>query len=185
MMNDIVNKKEADGMNRREQLTLELREDIGTAILELMRAKPLEKITVDELSAKANVGRATFYRQFSSKQEAISYKLNQDWQKFIMKNKINFETTPPLDYSKKYFEFLYSLRDINKLLTDNNCKYCIFDAMRYSFENINEKTNKKEYYHDHFRAYGLLGLVEGWMDANYDLSVDEMAKLAVEYFYKV
>lgn len=88
MMNDIVNKKEADGMNRREQLTLELREDIGTAILELMRAKPLEKITVDELSAKANVGRATFYRQFSSKQEAISYKLNQDWQKFIMKNKI-------------------------------------------------------------------------------------------------
>ena len=61
-------------MNRREMLTLELREDIGSAILDLMREKPLDKITVDEFSERANVGRATFYRQFGSKEEAISYK---------------------------------------------------------------------------------------------------------------
>lgn len=172
-------------MNRREQLTLELREDIGSAILDLMKEKPLEKITVDELTQKANVGRVTFYRQFHSKQEAISWKLNQEWVRFAEKHKLSFETTEPKKYAKGFFKFIYSLRETNALLIENNCKYCIFDAMRYSFENINEKANTKEYYHDHFRAYGLLGLVEGWIDAGYDLTIDEMADLTVDYFYTV
>ena len=57
--------------------------------------------------------------------------------------------------------------------------------MRYSFENMDSGADAKEYYHDHFRAYGLLGLVEGWIDAGYDLSIDEMADLTAAYFYKV
>ena len=48
---------------------MELREDIGAAILELMKEKPLEKITIDEISSLANVGRVTFYCQFKSKDE--------------------------------------------------------------------------------------------------------------------
>ena len=39
-------------MNRREQLTLDLREDIGSAILQLMREKPLDKITVDDFQKR-------------------------------------------------------------------------------------------------------------------------------------
>ena len=172
-------------MNRREQLTLELREDIGAAIIDLMKEKPLNKITVDELTQKANVGRVPFYRQFHSKQEAVSYKLNRDWGRFAQKNKLDFQTSAPKEYALGFFKFIYSLRKTNALLIENDCKYCIFDAMRYAFENINEKTNTKEYYHDHFRAYGLLGLVEGWIDAGYDLTIDEMADLTVEYFYRV
>ena len=172
-------------MNRREMLTLELREDIGQAIIDLMKEKPLEKITVDEFSEKANVSRATFYRQFHSKEEAISYKLNRDWAHFAKKRGYTFEETAPKEFSKAFFEFIYSIRETNSLLIENGCEHCIFDATRLAFENINEKTNRKEYYHDHFRAYGLLGLVEGWIDADYDLTIDEMADLVVEYFYKV
>ena len=172
-------------MNRREMLTLKLRDDIGSAILDLMREKPLDKITVDEFSERANVGRATFYRQFGSKEEAISYKLNRDWAHFAEKKGLTFEETPPKEFSKAFFEFIYSIRETNALLIENGCEHCISDAMRLAFENINEKTNTKEYYHDRFRAYGLLGLVEGWIEADYDLTVDEMADLAVDFFYKV
>lgn len=172
-------------MNRREKLTIELREDIGEAILSLMKEKPLDKITVDEIAKMADVGRVTFYRQFSSKQEAISYKLHRDWLKFEKEQDVTFETAAPLTYATVFFKFIYSIRDTNANLIKNNCKYCIFDAMRYSFENINDSTNSKEYYHDLFRAYGLLGLVEGWIDAEYDLSIDEISGLAVKYFYKV
>lgn len=172
-------------MNRREQLTLDLREDIGSAILQLMREKPLDKITVDELSEKANVGRATFYRQFHSRQEAISWKLNREWIRYAEEHQLNFEGSAPADYAGGFFAFIYSLRETNALLIKNSCKHCIFDAMRYSFENMDSGTDTKEYYHDHFRAYGLLGLVEGWIDAGYDLSIDEMADLTVEYFYRV
>ncbi|MEE3393407.1 MAG: TetR/AcrR family transcriptional regulator [Lachnospiraceae bacterium] len=172
-------------MNRRELLTLELREDIGQAILDMMKEKPLEKITVDDFSEKANVGRATFYRQFHSKEEAISYKLNRSLAHFAEKRGYTFKGTASKEFSKAFFEFIYSIRETNSLLIENGCEHCIFDAMRLTFENMNEQTNKKEYYHDHFRAYGLLGLVEGWIDADYDLAIDEMANLAVDYFYKV
>ena len=172
-------------MNRREQLTLDLREDIGSAILQLMREKPLDKITVDELSEKANVGRATFYRQFHSRQEAISWKLHQEWGRYAEQHKLHFQTSASADYARGFFAFIYSLRETNALLIKNSCKYCIFDAMRYSFENMDSGADAKEYYHDHFRAYGLLGLVEGWIDAGYDLSIDEMADLTAAYFYKV
>lgn len=172
-------------MNRRELLTLQLREDIGSAILDLMREKPLDKITVDEISEKANVGRATFYRQFGSREEAISYRLNQEWIHFAKARGYTFEGTRPKDFSKAFFEFIYSLRETNALLIANSRKHCIADAMRMAFKNINDQTDKKEYYHDHFRAYGLVGLVEGWIDADYDLSIDEMAELAADFFYKV
>lgn len=172
-------------MNRREQLTIKLREDIGGAILELMREKPLERITVDELTRRANVGRVTYYRQFHSRQEAISYRLNRDWVRYARERDLHFETTPPLEYARAFFSFIYSLRETNWLLIENSCQSCIFDAMRYSFENLSEAVSTKEYYHDHFRAYGLLGLVEGWIQAGYDLTVDEMAELTTEYFYRV
>lgn len=172
-------------MNRRELLTLQLREDIGSAILDLMREKPLDKITVDEISERANVGRATFYRQFGSREEAISYKLYRDWIHFEEAQGIRFEDTSPKEFSKAFFEFIYSLRETNALLIANSRRHCISDAMRLAFENINNQANKKEYYHDHFRAYGLAGLIEGWIDADYDLTIDEMADLAVDFFYKV
>lgn len=172
-------------MNRREQLTLELRKDIGAAIIELMKEKPLDKITVDEISARANVGRATYYRQFQSKQEAISYKLHQDFLKYECERGISYETTRPAEYSQAFFGFIYSLRETNHLLIDNGCGYCIIDAMRYSFADIKNSSNMEAYYRDHFRAYGLLGMIEGWIEADYQPQTEEIAKLAMEYFYKI
>ena len=40
---------------------------MGTALLALMKQKPFEKITADEIAAKAGVGRVTYFRNFSSK----------------------------------------------------------------------------------------------------------------------
>lgn len=59
------------------------------------------------------------------------------------------------------------------------------DAMQYSFANINNRTNEREFYRDHFRAYGLLGIVDGWIESEYDLSIDDISQLVVEYFYKI
>lgn len=172
-------------MSRREKLTIELKEDIGAAILELMQEKSFDKITVDELTKKADVGRVTFYRQFKSKQEAIAFKLERDWEKYGEEKNLNFETTPPQEFAEAFFEFFYSLKDINDLLIKNDLRSCILDAMRIAFKNIENTENKKEYYREHFLAYGLLGLVDGWIDAGYDLSIKKISKIALETFYKV
>ena len=51
-----------------------LKECIADALLVLIKDKPIEKVTVDELIKKAGVGRATYFRAFNSKSEAITFK---------------------------------------------------------------------------------------------------------------
>jgi len=91
-------------LNRRKLISIELKEAMGEALLKLIKEKPLDKITVDEFTKEANVGRVTYYRQFKSKQDVISYKLNRDWLKYSEKNNLSFDKMNPLDYSAVLFQ---------------------------------------------------------------------------------
>ena len=48
------------------------KESIQLALMDLMRTEPFEDITVKEIAHRANVSRATFYRSFSTKEEALA-----------------------------------------------------------------------------------------------------------------
>ncbi len=53
-------------LDRRQKKT---RQAIQNALLTLMREKPMNKITVSELAATADVNRKTFYNHYSNIQE--------------------------------------------------------------------------------------------------------------------
>ena len=53
-------------MRRRRETTEMLKESMGDALLDLMREKPLEKISIEEMTARADVGRVTYCRYFKS-----------------------------------------------------------------------------------------------------------------------
>jgi len=172
-------------LNRRKLISIELKEAMGEALLKLIKEKPLDKITVDEFTKEANVGRATYYRQFKSKQDVISYKLNRDWLKYSEKNNLSSDKMNPLDYSAAFFNYIYSMRETNRILIESGCKLCIFDAMQFSFEDVKNPADSKKYYRDKFRSHGLFGLVDGWIESDYNLSVQQISELAVELFYKI
>lgn len=69
-------------MRRTTATTDYLKECMGTALLELMGEKPLEKISIEEMTAKADVGRSTYFRYFKSKEEVLSFKLLCLWRRF-------------------------------------------------------------------------------------------------------
>lgn len=46
-----------------------LKECIADAIIVLIKEKPVEKISIDEIVKKAGVGRATYFRSFHSKKK--------------------------------------------------------------------------------------------------------------------
>lgn len=45
---------------------------IERALIEVLKVKPFEKITIDDIARQAEVDRSTFYRYFHSKYEALS-----------------------------------------------------------------------------------------------------------------
>lgn len=56
-------------MRRTEKTTRDLKKAMGSALLELMKEKPVEKISIEEMTAKGDVGRSTYFRYFKNKDE--------------------------------------------------------------------------------------------------------------------
>ena len=46
---------------------------VTEALFKLMESRPFNEITVSDVAKKAGVGRATFYRYFSCKEDVIKY----------------------------------------------------------------------------------------------------------------
>ena len=51
----------------------------GEALFKLMKKKSIEKITVDELCEAGGIGRATYFRNFKSKDEIITAYIIMKW----------------------------------------------------------------------------------------------------------
>ncbi|MGM9683297.1 MAG: TetR/AcrR family transcriptional regulator, partial [Eubacteriales bacterium] len=69
-------------MGRSSKTTEFLKECMADALIKLMESKAFSKITSDEIAAVAGVGRATWFRNFTSKEDAIRYKLHIAWEKY-------------------------------------------------------------------------------------------------------
>ena len=66
-------------MARGSKTTEFLKECLSDALIRLMREKKIEKISVKEIADTAGVGRATWFRNYTSKSEALTFKLVQVW----------------------------------------------------------------------------------------------------------
>ena len=60
-------------MKRTQRTSDFLKECIADSLLRLLRTKPLEAITIREITELANVSRVTYYRNFTSKEEVIEF----------------------------------------------------------------------------------------------------------------
>ena len=56
-----------------------LKECMADALLALMKKREFSKITVNEIAETAGVNRSTWFRNFDTKTEALTYKIVQLW----------------------------------------------------------------------------------------------------------
>ena len=89
-------------MGRGAKTTLFLMECMADALIKLMESKPLEKISVTEITELAGVGRVTWFRNFSSKNEALTFKLVHLWQRYTeehaLERKSNYSARVAADF---------------------------------------------------------------------------------------
>lgn len=64
-------------MKKENPLTVQSKQWILEALLKLMEEKEYEKITIKELTARADLDRKTFYRNFRSKEEVLYLQLQE------------------------------------------------------------------------------------------------------------
>nr|WP_319487342.1 IS3 family transposase [uncultured Caproiciproducens sp.] len=66
-------------------IALRSKEWLTKALLELMKNKPFQEISISEIAEKADLSRRTFYRSFSSKEEVICFHLQTIWRTGMLK----------------------------------------------------------------------------------------------------
>lgn len=110
-------------MKRTQRTSDFLKECIADSLLRLLRTKPLEAITIREITELANVSRVTYYRNFTSKEEVIEFKLDKlmtDW----IEHEKTIRNTSACELAIRFFQFFYSIRDIVQTLIQAKLSLC-------------------------------------------------------------
>jgi AcrR family transcriptional regulator len=106
-------------MDRRVART---RTALADALVALIRCKPYDRITVDDILTKANIGRATFYSHYTSKDDLLRRSLDRLREHLVASFDGSTQTPFPLDASwspsRTLFEHVALFADIQTTLRD-------------------------------------------------------------------
>ena len=165
-------------MRRTTATTEYLKECMGTALLELMREKPVEKISIEEMTARADVGRSTYFRYFNNKDEVLAFKLCCMWKRFAQQHNLaDFRANQPAAV-RLFVEFCLTIRDISDLLYASGHQTVILDAyLQILTTDSPEGEDVTEYYKNQGVAYALYGIINAWILRGYRESPEEMTAI--------
>ena len=150
-----------------------VRDCIMDALLRLMQTKPLADISITELTRTAGVGRASFYRNFKSRQDVLAYKLDlllREWGE-------EFEAHgDPTYFSESMFRHFYKYRDMYLLIYRQGLSNILYESIRRACK-LDEAPNQIERYVRSTFAGLTFGMVDEWMRHGMQESPDEILQL--------
>ena len=103
-------------VKRKESLFVE---SVVEGLWELLEDKSFEKISVSELVERAGIGRVTFYRNFSNKEEILKRSFNMELQAWLSERQIDLSDWTDgqlLSALRQFFDFWYEQQDKIRLL---------------------------------------------------------------------
>ena len=162
-------------MNNQEKNSY-VRQHILSALLELMKTQDFASISIQALTNAAGVGRASFYRNFESKEDVLkqeSVRLTQLWwaEHYSIEPPENFSVllTTLLDFYKEHSEFYLALYHAG--LSD-----VVLDTILRNFDRSPEIPNALAYLNSAM-GYMIYGWVHEWMCRGMQESGTELAQM--------
>lgn len=166
-------------MGRNTKTTEFLKECIADALIKLLETKTIEKITVPEIVETACVGRTTYFRNFTTKNEVITFKLVRLWERWAEEHNLEERKRYTVNNALTFFNFNYSIRELLSLIYAKNLQSTVYDAF-YTIMVAQYGANAIECYKSRFYSYGLFGLLDEWIKRGFYESPEEMAKIIKE-----
>lgn len=163
-------------MNTRQKTTEFLKECLADSLISLMKEKPLEDITITEITSHSGVSRSTWFRNFHTKDEVLSFKLVVLWDRYCEARNRNKNIQIYLATVIDFFQFNLENRSLVELLYKQNLKNVIYDAFWIVMEQQYERS-LFEVYQLRFYAHGVFGLLEEWLTRGCKESPEEMVDL--------
>lgn len=148
---------------------------ITDALLNLLKNKPIENISISELCDLAMIGRASFYRNFDSKEDILKRYINdifKEWTDISEKE----ENKPLNDLLSSMFKHFEKYRDFYSLLNKRKLIYLLKDVI-IGLCGPKPEHAKEEAYMKAYVAYTLYGWIEVWFQRGMRESAEEIADI--------
>ncbi|RAX22253.1 hypothetical protein DRB06_04435 [Actinomyces sp. Z5] len=179
-------------MARLEDSAAPLKDAMGDALLELMHEKPLRKISASEIASRAGLGRVTYFRHFSSKEEVLAYKYRTAWRDFAARHW--YDESDDRANAIARFHFCLQVRTLNDAVYGAELGSILLGVIVESLEGrapdpattpasdagATDASDRAGFLH-RFKAYALFGLIDAWIRHGYRQAPEEMAAIYVSF----
>ena len=167
-------------MSRGTKTTEYLKECMADALIKLMRKYPIEKITIPQIVQTAGVGRPTWFRNFTTKSEAITYKYISMGERWTDEHDVHIKTAFTVANAETFFAYNFSIRHILDVVYATGMQSALYDAF-CAIMQPSDRNAPIEVYQQRFYAYGLFGLLDEWVKRGYKETPQEMATMISKF----
>lgn len=165
-------------MSRTAESTLITKEKIADALLDLMTERPFSSIKIEDITEKAGVGRVTYFRNFNSKEEIITYKFIRMWERYCAEHDLKERRHFNIDNAQDFFAYNYGIRSVLETVYHAGVQNAIFESF-FAIMLPPETENTQKWYREKFYSYGLFGLLDGWVRRGFKESPEQMRDIMV------
>lgn len=135
-----------------------IKEQLAITLFDLIKTKEFSDISISELVNKAGVGRASFYRKYTCKEDVLSQYITEKLEQW----KNDFDANPVGDFTVSLFNYFYENKEIYLLLYKANLSNILYESIRIA-SGINSQSNNILTYEVATFAGTLFGLTDEWM----------------------
>lgn len=171
-------------MNRRVRITRKL---IQEALLELLETQPLEKITVTDVCAAADVNRSTFYAHYTDVGQLL-LEIENDVLDHLPRIPEPSDSQPDIRLSailEGFFEYVCHNKRLFRILivrldNDGFSNRLVQAAiLAYSDTSADQLTLPERYVYT-YCVSGIIGMLKRWIDDDFPLSSRDFALLVMQ-----
>ena len=156
-----------------------LKECMADVLLRAMKEKSFEKITVTEITGAAGVNRSTWFRNFESKDEALTFKLVLLWYQWAGEHGMRDCRRYTAENVEDFFAFNASIQPVLETIYHAEQLPCVYDAFCHVMSAKNE-TTPAQAYEARFYSYGLFGLLDEWIGRGFCETPQQLAEMLRE-----
>ncbi len=152
-------------MDKRLEMNIEVKNAMAKALLILLDQKSLSDITIKEIVLKAGVARASFYRNFKTKEDLISYFLNTLLLQYKEKYSADLAHIARYDNVLRTFNYVYQYKKELYSLFSAKLGQMVLDAFNEYIITSTDLQYKKQLYKYPFYSYAgaLYNVIYYWI----------------------
>ena len=147
---------------------------LENSLFELMKEKPFNDFCIRELCERAGVGRSSFYRYYSTKEDVLISLLLHSWYAWrSAEGGANDYTIISHESARSFIRHVFATKDLFELIHRNGLDHLFPIIME---RNENGKKAKR-HYKVAFFCYGVFGVLRDWWMGGCKESAEELIRV--------